>query len=80
MCGASKLAVNDRKCLNKLDFQRRIMPSRIHQLILKLTPNTDFEGVLAQENILNITGAILASEGAQVPSSKLIAGYHNSKK
>ena len=42
------------------------MPSRIHQLIVKLTPNTDSEGVLAQENILNATGAILTSEGAHI--------------
>jgi hypothetical protein len=55
------------------------MPSCIHQLIVKLTPNTDSEGVLAQENILNMTGAILTSEGARVPSSKLIVGYQNSK-
>jgi hypothetical protein len=45
-------------------FQRRVMPSHIHQLIVKLTPNTDSEGVLAQENILNATGATLTSEGA----------------
>jgi hypothetical protein len=56
-----------------------VMPSCIHQLIVKLTPNTDSEGVLTQENILNMTGAILTSEGARVPSSKLIVGYHNSK-
>jgi hypothetical protein len=35
------------------NFQRRVMPNRIHQLIVKLTPNTDSVGVLAQENILN---------------------------
>ena len=29
------------------NFQQRVMPSRIHQLIVKLTPNTDSEGVLA---------------------------------
>jgi hypothetical protein len=46
------------------NFQQRVMPSCIHQLIVKLTPNTDSEGVLAQENILNVTGAILTSEGA----------------
>jgi len=46
------------------NFQRRVMPSCIHQLIVKFTPNTDSEGVLAQENILNATGAILTSEGA----------------
>jgi hypothetical protein len=46
------------------NFQQRVMPSCIHQLIIKLTPNTDSEGVLAQENILNLTGAILTSEGA----------------
>jgi hypothetical protein len=51
------------------NFQRRVMPSGIHQLIVKLTPNTDFEGVLAQENILNATGAILTSEHKfQLPS------------
>jgi hypothetical protein len=63
------------------NFQQRVMPSCIHQLIVKLTPNTDYEGVLvlAQENILNATGAILTSEGARVPSSKLIVGYQNSK-
>jgi len=61
------------------NFQRRVMPSHIHQLIVKLTPNTDSEGVLAQENILNATGAILTSKGARVPSSKLIDGYQNSK-
>jgi len=44
-------------------FQQRVMPSRIRQLIVKLTLNTDSEGVLAQENIFNITGAILTSEG-----------------
>ena len=57
------------------NFQRRVMPSRIHQLIVKLTPNTDSEGVLAQENILNVTCAILTSEGARVPTSKLIVVY-----
>ena len=57
------------------NFQRRVMPSRIHQLIVKLTPNTDSEGVLAQENILNVTCAILTSEGARVPTSKLIVIY-----
>ena len=46
------------------NFQRRVMPGRIHQLIVKLSPNTDSEGVLAQENILNATGATLTSEGA----------------
>ena len=56
------------------NFQQRVMPSHINQLIVKLTPNTDSEGVLAQENILNATGAILTSEGARVPSSKLIVG------
>ena len=61
------------------NFQQRVMPSRIHQLIVKLTPNTDSEGVLAQENILNATGAILTSEGARVTSSTLIVGYQNSK-
>jgi hypothetical protein len=61
------------------NFQQRVMPSHINQLIVKLTPNTDSEGVLAQENILNATGAILTSEGARVPSSKLIVGYQNSK-
>jgi hypothetical protein len=35
------------------NFQQRVMPNRIHQLIVKLTPNTDSVGVLAQENILN---------------------------
>jgi hypothetical protein len=100
MCGTSKLAANEHKCLNKSDvsafqsivefnqqhqstlqqdlvdawlfnaisianiktsnnFQQRVMPKCIHQLIVKLTPNTDSEGVLAQENILNATGAIL---------------------
>jgi len=57
------------------NFQQRVMPSRIHQLIVKLTPNTDSEGVLAQENILNATGAILTSEGARVPTSTLIVIY-----
>jgi len=57
------------------DFHRRVMPSRIHQLIVKLTRNTDSEGVLAQENILNATGAILTSEGVRVPTSKLIVNY-----
>ena len=57
------------------NFQQRVMPSHIHQLIVKLTPNTDSEGVLAQENILNMTGAILTSEGARVPTSKLIVIY-----
>jgi hypothetical protein len=52
-----------------------VMPSCIHQLIVKLTPNTDSEGVLAQENILNATGAILTSEGARVPTSWLIVIY-----
>jgi hypothetical protein len=45
------------------------MPSRIHQLIVKLTPNTDSEGVLAQENILDATGAILTSESGGSTSS-----------
>ncbi len=117
MCGASKLAANEHKCLNKSDisafqliveynqqhqstlqqdladawlfntisitnrkpsnnFQQRVMLSCIHQLIVKLTSNTDSEGVLAQENILNATGAILTSEGAPIPSSTLIAGNH----
>jgi hypothetical protein len=31
------------------NFQRRVMPSHIHQLIVKLTPNTDSEGVLARK-------------------------------
>jgi hypothetical protein len=57
------------------NFQGRVMPSCIHQLIVKLTPNTDSEGVLAQENILNATCAILTSEGARVPTSKLIVIY-----
>jgi hypothetical protein len=61
------------------NFQQRVMQNRIHQLIVKLTPNTDSEGVLAQENIINATGVILTSEGARVPSSKLIVGYQNSK-
>ena len=51
------------------------MPSRIHQLIVKITPNTDSEGVLAQENILIMTGAILTFEGARVPTFKLIVIY-----
>jgi hypothetical protein len=48
-------------------------------LIVKLTLNTDSKGVLAQENILNTTGAILTAEGAQTPSSMLIAGCRYSK-
>jgi hypothetical protein len=47
------------------NFQRRVMPNRIHQLIVKLTPNTDSVRLLAQENILNAKGAILISEGAR---------------
>ncbi len=46
-------------------------------MLWKLTPNTDSEGVLAQENILNATGAILTSEGARVPTSKLIVNVPN---
>jgi hypothetical protein len=61
------------------NFQQRVMHSCIHHLIVKLTPNTDSEGVLAQENILNATGAILTSEGARIPSSPLISGNHHSK-
>ena len=57
------------------NFQQRVMPSCIHQLIVKLTLNTDSDGVPAQENILNATGAIPTIEGARVPTSKLIVIY-----
>jgi hypothetical protein len=79
----NKVSKNNTISIANLDtsnyFQQRVMPSHIHQLIVKLTLNTDSEGVLAQENILNATGAILTSEGARVPSSTLIAGNHHSK-
>jgi hypothetical protein len=61
------------------DFQQRVVPSCIDQLIVKLASNTDYDRLLAHKNILNATDAILTSGGAQVLFSKLIVGYHNSK-